>query len=52
MATKKKASKNILINKLSKKTLGSKVDTVADYIDLLSQLVAEYFNQRYKIKKP
>ena len=29
----------------------SKIGGVADYIDLMSQMVVEYFNQRYKIKK-
>ena len=42
---------NKVVRKVSKKTIGQSVDTVADYIDLMSQLVAEYFNQRYKIKK-
>jgi hypothetical protein len=40
-----------IIRKFSKKTIGKTVDTVADYVDLASQLVVEYFNQRYKIEK-
>lgn len=43
--------KNKIIENISEKTLGSKVDTVADFIDLFSQIVVEYFNQRYKISK-
>lgn len=44
-------SKNKVIGNISKKTLGKKVDTVADYIDLAAQMISEYFNQRYKISK-
>jgi hypothetical protein len=40
-----------MMQKVSKSTLGTAVDTVADYADLVSQFVVEYFNQRYKIKK-
>jgi hypothetical protein len=40
-----------LIRKLSKGSFGKSVDTVADYVDLASQLIVEYFNQRYKIEK-
>ncbi|MBU0615129.1 MAG: hypothetical protein KJ601_03475 [Nanoarchaeota archaeon] len=40
-----------IIKKVSKKTLGKSVDTVADYIDLFSQIVAEYIDRRYKIQK-
>jgi len=29
----------------------SKIDNVSNYVDLISQMVVEYFNQRYKIKK-
>ncbi|MFC1740946.1 hypothetical protein ACFL3V_00215 [Nanoarchaeota archaeon] len=39
------------IKKFSKSTLGTGVETVADYVDIFSQMVTEYFNQRYKIKK-
>ncbi len=39
------------MNKISRKTVGKKVDTVADYIDILAQMIAEYFDRRYKIKK-
>jgi hypothetical protein len=39
------------VKRFSKSTLGATVDTVSDYVDLASQLVAEYFNQRYKITK-
>ena len=42
---------NRIVRKVSKKTLGKSVDTVADYVDLLSHMVAEYFNTRYKISK-
>jgi len=45
------ARKNKIIEKISEKTTGKKVDTVADFIDLFSQLVVEYFNTRYKISK-
>jgi len=44
-------AKNKVIENLSKKTLGKKVDSVADYVDLAAQMIAEYFNQRYKISK-
>ena len=40
-----------IMQKVSKSTLGTAVETVADYADLISQFVVEYFNQRYKIKK-
>lgn len=40
-----------LIRKISKSSLGTAVDTVTDYVDLASQFIAEYFNQRYKIQK-
>jgi len=46
-----KMAKNKVMGKISSKTIGKKVDTVADYIDIVSQMIAEYFNQRYKIKK-
>jgi len=39
------------MRKVSKKTIGKKVDTVADYIDIVAQMIAEYFNRRYKIEK-
>ncbi len=42
---------NKVMKKASKKTLGKSVDSVADYIDLVSQIIAEYFNRRYKIEK-
>lgn len=42
---------NKVMRKVSKKTTGQAVDTVADYIDIISQMVVEYFNQRYKIQK-
>lgn len=51
MAAKKKPRKNKIIRKVSKSTLSKGVDTVADFVDLFSQMVVEYFNQRYKIKK-
>lgn len=44
-------AKNKTMRKVSKKTIGSKVDTVADYVDILSQMVTEYLNQRYKIEQ-
>ena len=40
-----------VVRKLSKSTIGRSVDTVSDYVDLISQFIAEYFNQKYKIKK-
>jgi len=42
---------NRTMRKIGKKTIGKAVDNVNDYVDILSQLVSEYFNQRYKIKK-
>ena len=39
------------ISKFSKSTVGVAVDTVSDYVDILSQMVAEYFNQKYKITR-
>jgi hypothetical protein len=36
---------------ISRSTIGRTVDNVADYVDLVSQLIVEYFNQRYKIQK-
>lgn len=42
---------NKKIRSISKKTIGKSVDSVADYIDIISQMVAEYFNQRYKVEK-
>ncbi|MBW2967628.1 hypothetical protein KY362_04020 [Candidatus Woesearchaeota archaeon] len=45
MSSKKK------IQKFSKSTAGVAVDTVSDYVDIVSQMIAEYFNQRYKITK-
>jgi hypothetical protein len=44
-------AKNKVIKKISKKSLGQSVDTVTDYIDLISQMIAEYFSRRYKIEK-
>lgn len=51
MALNKKAKGNKVIRKISKSTLNKSVDTVADFTDLFSQMVVEYFNQRYKIEK-
>lgn len=42
---------NKTMRRVSQKTIGKKVDTVADYIDILAQMIAEYFNSRYKIEK-
>ncbi|MFH1064393.1 MAG: hypothetical protein V1729_04900 [Candidatus Woesearchaeota archaeon] len=42
---------NKVMRNVSKKTTGHAVDTVADYVDIMSQMVVEYFNQRYKIQK-
>jgi hypothetical protein len=42
---------NKVIKKVSKKTTGKSVDTVADYIDLISQIIVEYIDTRYKVKK-
>lgn len=39
------------LRRFSDKTIGHTVDTVADYVDIFSQLVAEYLNQRYKVEK-
>ena len=39
------------MQKFSKATIGQTVETVSDYVDIMSQLVVEYFNQRYKIEK-
>jgi len=40
-----------LIRKISKKTTGKSVDTVADYVDLIAQIIVEYIDTRYKVKK-
>lgn len=49
---KKTAKKgNKLIGKISAKTIGKSVDTVTDYVDLVSQMIAEYLNQRYKVER-
>ncbi len=48
---KRKTRKNKVLQKASKKTIGRRVDTVADYVDIASQMFAEYLDQRYKIKK-
>lgn len=45
MASKEK------IKGFSKSTIGRSVETVSDYVDILSQMIAEYFNQKYKVKK-
>ena len=42
---------NNVIRKISKKTTCKKVDTVADYVDLISQMIVEYIDTRYKIKQ-
>ncbi len=38
------------MEKFSKTTLGNTVETVSDYVDILSQIMVEYVNQKYKIK--
>ena len=42
---------NKIIENISKKTIGKSADTVADYIDLVSQMITEYLNRRYKIER-
>ncbi len=42
---------NKVIRKVSKKTTGKNVDTVADYVDLISQILVEYIDTRYKVKR-
>jgi hypothetical protein len=42
---------NKIIRKVSKKTTGKSVDTVADYVDLIAQIIVEYIDTRYKVKK-
>ncbi|MDD5086680.1 MAG: hypothetical protein PHV16_02915 [Candidatus Nanoarchaeia archaeon] len=42
---------NKVIRKISKKTTGKSVDNVADYIDLIAQIIVEYIDTRYKVKK-
>ena len=37
--------------KTSKGGFAKSADSVADYIDIISQMIAEYFNRRYKIEK-
>jgi len=44
-------AENKVFGKFSKKTIGKSVDNVADYVDILSQMVVEYFSRRYKIEK-
>ena len=39
------------LEKFSKTTLGSAVETVSDYVDILSQIIVEYVNQKYKIRQ-
>ncbi len=39
------------LKKFSKTTLGTTVETVSDYVDILSQIVVEYVNQRYKVQQ-
>ncbi|MBW2972115.1 hypothetical protein KY359_03690 [Candidatus Woesearchaeota archaeon] len=39
------------LKKFSKTTLGTTVETVSDYADILSQIMVEYVNQKYKLKK-
>lgn len=48
---KAKKPKNKVMRKISNKTIGKTVDTVADYVDLVSQIMVEYVNQRYKIQQ-
>ncbi len=40
-----------IIEKFSESTIGKSVDTVTDYVDLVSQMIAEYLNQRYKVER-
>jgi len=47
----KKESKNKIIEKISKTTLGTSLDHVSDFVDLISQFISEYFDQKYKIQK-
>ncbi|RLG15895.1 MAG: hypothetical protein DRN71_00215 [Candidatus Nanohalarchaeota archaeon] len=51
MPEKAAKKQNKIIENISKKTIGKSADTVADYIDLLSQMISEYLNQRYKIER-
>lgn len=44
-------AKNKKMENFSKKTIGKSVDTVADYVDIVSQMIVEYMNQRYKIEQ-
>ena len=37
--------------KESKKSKGKTFDTVNDYIDIVSHMIVEYFNKKYKIEK-
>ncbi|MBN1544131.1 hypothetical protein JW898_01565 [Candidatus Woesearchaeota archaeon] len=39
------------LKKFSKTTLGTTVETVSDYVDILSQIMVEYVNQKYKVKQ-
>lgn len=52
--TKKKKSSsesNKLMQKFSKSAAGMAVDTVSDFVDILSQMVTEFLNQKYKLKQ-
>ena len=51
MPEKTAKKQNKIIESISKKTIGKSADTVADYIDLISQMITEYLNQRYKIER-
>ncbi len=51
MPEKTAKKQNKIIENISKKTIGKSADTVADYIDLLSQMITEYLNRRYKIER-
>jgi hypothetical protein len=39
------------LKNFSKTTLGTTVETVSDYADILSQIMVEYINQKYKVKQ-
>ena len=38
-------------HKKQKKSFSESMESVSDYVDLLSQIIAEYFNKKYKIEK-
>ncbi len=51
MPEKTAKKQNKIIENISKKTIGKSADTIADYIDIVSQMITEHLNQRYNIER-